>query len=295
MGAPEPLRILDGWSPWVSLETCWRGAPIPLVSGLYRIRRTGEETLDYIGQTGLPLRRRLAMLAGVYRPEMPYRDPHTAGPALWALRHARDCMFEASVLPVQGDARYRKGLEALALALYRQSCGHSPTVNFGRILQGYRLSSGNNAGLVAAGKRVRGGPDTSAQDNWTVGISPVGTLEGDVQSATWGGHTWSQWVHLPDAGVRLAPAARGLYRVRDPQLPRLVYVGEGYIRARVANHLGKANKVGHRQAPLFSAQLECSWVENSGWLRHQRVELETDLIGAHVLTTGQAPIAQFLG
>src|SRR5262250_2074499 len=124
----------------------WRiaGAAIPLVSGLYRVRRTGEESLDYIGQTGLPLRRRLAMLAGVYRPEMPYRDPHTAAPALWALRDARGSMFEASVLPVAGDARDRKGLEALALALYRQNCGHSPTVNFGRILRGYRLSSGNN-------------------------------------------------------------------------------------------------------------------------------------------------------
>jgi len=63
----------------------------------------------------------------------------------------------------------------------------------------------------------------------------------------------------------------------------------------MANHLGKANKIGHRQAPLFSARLECSRVENFGWLRHQRVELETDLIGGHVLSIGHAPIAQFLG
>jgi hypothetical protein len=26
------------------------------------------------------------MLRGIYRPEMPYRDPHTVGPALWAQR-----------------------------------------------------------------------------------------------------------------------------------------------------------------------------------------------------------------
>src|SRR5262249_46570094 len=177
------------------------------------------------------------MLRGVYRVEMPYRDPHTAAPALWALRHARGCTFEASVLPVQGDVRYRKGLEALALALYRQSCGHSPTVNFGRILEGYRLSSGNNSRLVAVAQRLRGGPDTADQDNWAHGVWPVGPLEGDSQALTWGGHAWSEWLRLPDAAARLAPDALGLYRVRDPQAAGLIYVGEGYVRARLANHL----------------------------------------------------------
>ena len=52
--------------------------------GLYRIRRAGRDDLDYIGQTGLRLRDRLAMLRGIYRDKMPYRDPHTVAPALWA-------------------------------------------------------------------------------------------------------------------------------------------------------------------------------------------------------------------
>ncbi len=115
----EPLCILEGWSTWCPLENCWRGSAIPAEPGLYRVRRVGAESLDYIGQTGLTVRRRLAMLASVYRTEMPYRDPHTAGPALWALRHALGCEFEASVLPIEGDTRHRKGLEALALARYR--------------------------------------------------------------------------------------------------------------------------------------------------------------------------------
>jgi hypothetical protein len=41
--------------------------------------------------------------------------------------------------------------------------------------------------------------------------------------------------------------------------------------------------------------LECSWVINTEWARHHRLELETDLIGSHVLVTGQVPAAQFLG
>jgi hypothetical protein len=32
-----------------------------------------------------------------------------------------------------------------------------------------------------------------------------------------------------------------------------------------------------------------------GWLLHQRLELETDLIAAHVLVVGGPPLAQFLG
>jgi len=251
--------------------------------------------LDYIGQTGLTLRRRLAMLVGVYRTEMPYRDPHTAAPALWALRHSLSCSFEASVVPVPGDASYRKGLEALAVAIYRQARRQSPTANFGRILRGYQLSSHNSAKLVAAGKRRRGGPTALEQNNWSSGVPPVGPLEGDPQEARWCGHKWSDWLRMRDSAVKLTPDALGLYRVRDADSPGLVYVGEGYIRARLAAHLAKGNKTGHRQAPFFGAGLECSWTVNAAWLRHQRVELETDLIGAHVLSTGHAPRAQFLG
>jgi hypothetical protein len=52
------------------------------------------ESLDYIGQTGVSLRRRLGMLKGGM--EMPYRDPHTAGPGLWALRQIHDCQVDVS-------------------------------------------------------------------------------------------------------------------------------------------------------------------------------------------------------
>jgi hypothetical protein len=41
--------------------------------------------------------------------------------------------------------------------------------------------------------------------------------------------------------------------------------------------------------------LEYSWVANSDWLPHQRLELENDLIAAYLLERGQVPKAQFLG
>src|SRR5262249_44575953 len=77
---------------------------------------------------------------------------------LWALRHAGHAEFETSFCPVHGATPRRKALEAVAIALHRQRYAKSPTLNFGRMPVGYRMSSANNARLVAAGKRFRGGP-----------------------------------------------------------------------------------------------------------------------------------------
>jgi hypothetical protein len=93
-----------------------RNPEIPRVQGLYRIRRKDGSALEYIGETGRSLRERLGMLAGVYRATMPYRDPHTAAPALWALRHRDGCDFEASVTAVQGEDPWRKALEVTAIS-----------------------------------------------------------------------------------------------------------------------------------------------------------------------------------
>ena len=68
------------WSPWVPLTNCSQGTAVPAQPDLYHIRRVGLDSLDYIGQRGVSLRRRLGMLKGVWGIEMPYRDPHTAGP-----------------------------------------------------------------------------------------------------------------------------------------------------------------------------------------------------------------------
>ena len=98
------------------------------------------------------------MLRGVYQSEMPYRDPHTVGPALWAQRQIGGEEYEASTCPVIGDARWRKALECVAVAQYRHEHRRSPTFNFGRMPVGYRMSSANNARSGGGRKRFRGGP-----------------------------------------------------------------------------------------------------------------------------------------
>jgi hypothetical protein len=41
--------------------------------------------------------------------------------------------------------------------------------------------------------------------------------------------------------------------------------------------------------------LECSWVLNDEWMSHQRLELECDLLGSHLLVRSIVPPAQFIG
>ena len=181
------------WSAWRPLHKASIDQSIPSVAGLYRVRHVGFSGIDYIGQTGGSLRARLGMLRGVYGNVMPYNDPHTAGPALWALRDATGCDYEASVAVVEESVAIRLALEHLAIALYRQSHGVSPTFNFGRMPAGYKKSSGNNQRLVAAGKRFRGGPCFETLPSHAPGIPPAGPLHGLPGDENWCGHAWSRW------------------------------------------------------------------------------------------------------
>src|SRR5262245_44072224 len=118
----EPIWVHDdlSWTAWIPLREAFEHAVLPTKPALDRIRRAGRRDLDYIGQTGAGLRGRVRQLRGIDRVPMPYRDPHTAGPALWALLQSEDAVFEVSVCPVAGGDPWRKALEAIAIAGYRQ-------------------------------------------------------------------------------------------------------------------------------------------------------------------------------
>lgn len=282
------------WSPWIPLREASRVAVRD--AGLYRVRRVGRDDLDYIGQTGkgtMNLRKRLGMLAsGTYASEMPYRDPHTAAPSLWALRHRDGCEFECATAIVVGERPYRQAVEALAIARYRQEHRRSPTVNFGRMPEGYVRSTPNNARLVAAGTRSRGGPSTVRDDSHEPSIAPMGSLDRHPTLDDWYGLEWSRWFAIDEAP---SENVAGLYRIRRPAAPELLYIGESArIGTRLPAHRAKARDSKHRQAILFGGDVECSWAE--GPTRpHQREELEADLIGSHLLVVGTVPSAQFLG
>lgn len=299
MTTQQAIVDLLTWSPWQPLRDSWLAGRLPDMPGLYRIRRVGCDELDYIGQTGsgrTSLRQRAGMLRGVYGDMMPYRDPHTAGPALWALRHAEGVDFEISFVPVAGTTPWRSGLKCVAIGVYRQEHGQSPAVNWGRMPAGYRMSSGNNSRLVAAGKRIRGGPTNVEDASHLPGIAPSGSLGGYPESVVWCGHTWSSWMPLNSTLTAIPSGANGLYRVRQPNIPGLlVYIGQGQVRAGLSAREQKARDPWYAQAALFAGPIECSWVLNDSWYPHQHLELENDLIAGHILATGAIPPSQFLG
>lgn len=288
MSVPFAAEMIR-WSAWQPLAGSARNTGVPAAPGLYRVRVVETGEVVYIGQTGVSLRGRLGMLCTCHGDEMPYRDPHTAAPTLWALRHRDGVEFEASTAVVDGDKVERLALEAVAISSHRVEHGRSPLANFGGRIAGYRLSSANNAGLVAAGRRFRGGPDPSAEES--DGTPVLGPLDSEVTSGDWLGLTWSSWVLSDDAGL---PSGVGIYRIRRHQSRELSYVGQGRIRERIRSHLAKAAIADHRQALHFSRPLDLSWVELK-FSKRQLLEVENDAIASHRLAAEVAPHAQFLG
>lgn len=174
-------------------------------------------------------KKRLRLLRTSITSRCPYRDPHTAGPALWALRQLHTLPFLVSVVPIEGSTVWHMGLGYVAISLYRQEHLCSPTVNFGCMPPGYRMSSANNSRLASAGKRFRGGFTDIQDASHLPGIAPAGPLEGDPCSQTWCGHVWSEWVAIGEALRIIPPKATGLYRLWIPDQAGLLYIGQGVV------------------------------------------------------------------
>ena len=77
------------WTSWIAFSHPSSFIQLPSAAGLYRIRAVGIGELFYIGQTGRNLRERLGDLRrNTMQTQMPFNDPHTAAPSLWAWRDA---------------------------------------------------------------------------------------------------------------------------------------------------------------------------------------------------------------
>ena len=157
-----------------------------------------------------------------------------------------------------------------------------------------RASSANNRRLVERGLRVRGGPCAESLTEHIPGIAPAGPLTDHPQAPGWGGHIWSEWVPLTDVARISVNDGWGLYRIRGGSNDVLLYIGQGQVPQRPLAHLAKIGMPEHPQGTIFGTEprLEVSLVLNGNWLAHHRLELENDLIGAHVLTTEAVPAAQ---
>ena len=295
----KALNINFNWSEWETLEKIGKNTDIPNCSGLYRVRVKSEPHLSYIGQTGSSLRGRLGQLSnGIFKEIMPYNDPHTAGPAFWALKQKSDVELEASVCMTEDiNTPNRKGLECLAIYEHRRKFGFSPSFNFGRMPIGFSKSSGNTQRLVIVGKRFRGSATSEVLNCHEPGLPPqpskdIGGSDADQLFEL----NWTKWKNCLSL-TSLGSSQRGIYVLKSTTQANLLYVGEGKIRDRISSHLKKGKNVKHTQYAYFNEQVNLRfayWMNNS-LKSHQRLEIENDLIGLHIKRFKTIPSAQFVG
>ena len=229
----------------------------------------------------------MGALKGVYGEVMPYNDPHTAGPALWAHRVEFGETFEVSVAVLDVDRADRMGREALEVTKQRIIDGSSPAYNFGRMPRGWVKSSGNNRRLVEAGKRFRGyrlSDEGIAALQPDESVAPPMSLEGDPRGADWMGLAWRT--------ADVASPERddvGVYRIVSSPWGRLDYLGQGAIAARWHTH---AAGWAHDLAAEGGVRAPSGWAVLALAPR-QLLEVENDLIASHMAVFGRPPRVQF--
>lgn len=271
------------WTPWKSLRR--EAGTITNLStkpGLYRVRHDEIGGLVYIGETGRGIRERVRSLAGgIFEGEMPYRDPHTASPCLWAIvdRYGPDLEVSVTTPAVAQDKQERKAMEDALIALHRHEEGESPTANFARMIPGYKQSSYRADGVV-------GGPLTDGESEPHVedGIGPLPWEDPDEPtSATWMGLDWSTPEPLSEAyGL---PDHAGVYRIwHSDDSPPLEYIGEtANLKSRLYSHRRSRDQ---ELVYSYVARLKLE-------AKHKREEAETDLLGAHWFAFRQASRDQY--
>jgi len=261
------------WSPWVALgEPAAAFHALPWGPGVYRVRVEGCPELAYVGQTGRGLRERLRTLAVAARgAEMPWNDPHTAAPGLWALAVGEGVRFACAAAEVAGDAAGRRGAEDWLLWQYRLERGRSTLLNHGHFPAGYVKSGPRRSGR-------RGG----VGEGVAMASAPPLALQGEPGGGDWMGLAWSEAVPLLGAP---APPVGGVYLVLDER-GHPVYIGESAdVRARLAMHARSlwGVPVPHvRWAPV-PVGVPATW----------RREWETHLLGVYVETVGGPPRHQY--
>ena len=278
------------WTPWISFNNSLDFKKLPTGPGMYRIRAIGKQELFYIGETGRSLRERLNSLRrGTMEDKMPYNDPHTAAPSLWAWRDAERIDFECSAAEVkladdpEEARRLREGLECSLLWRYRLEFGLSTRCNHGRFHPDY-VKSSDRKGAFRGYRLPENTPSNKSGGPSLPPLQPIGS----PFENNWMGLSWSHSNILERANVRKVTPSPGIYRIFDLKTMTLFYIGESRnLQNRLMTH---DTKSWNGSKPLFSY---VQFPHNTP--AYQRHEIENDLIGAFYTETRQIPRFQFMG
>ncbi len=266
------------WSRWVPFsESDFRD--IPPSAGVYRVKPVNKDILVYIGETGRSLRERLRTLCGeVAKKSMPFNDPHTAAPCLWALKEAGGMEFECSAAPRNLGTRQRKGLECYLLWKYRLERGESPLCGLGRFHRSYTKSKSGSTG-----KRGRRLPKGKLNPAGKASARPLAHM-GKPSGQNWMGLHWTEAKPLIRGSSQELRGA-GLYKILRADTKKLLYIGQSRnLHSRFQSH-----DWGRKGRSIWFSKVRQST------LNHQLRELENDLIGAFYHSERDVPPRQFRG
>lgn len=117
---------------------------------------------------------------------MPYNDPHTAAPNLWAWKQERNWLYECSAAATDFSRKERLAIECYLLWQYRLEKGESTLCNFGRFHPDYTKSRNRTSG-------IRGRKLLEHEDRNPAGGTshPPLTLCGNPYEEHWMGLEWS--------------------------------------------------------------------------------------------------------
>jgi len=272
------------WTPWVPFTADKEEfRTIPKEPGLYRIRPAGKDFLMYIGETKRTLHQRLHELRHTLRrcELMPWSEPMTEAPSLWAWQDAEGFSYECSAAPLDASPGGRRAMESFLLYRYRQERGESPLCNFGRFHLRYRKSTNRK-------EKQRGGKlEEDHLDNPAGGpsVKPLPVL-GTPGDRYWMELAWIGRLPLDGETISTVPPGAGFYLLFDRDSRDLVFIGQSADCAqRLRSH---AMKLLDDEDMLVSYH-----IERKPLLPHNLKERENDLIGNYFDIYRKAPKYQF--
>ncbi len=264
------------WSPWISFENLSK--LIPAYSGFYKVKPINQDYLIYIGQTGNLKRRTTTLKRECYKEVMPFRDPHTGAPCLWAWKDAEGLQFECSVTLSEITEIERKVIEHYLFWQYRLEKGESPLCSFGRFHEDYKISS--NSKKRIHGYHLEEGEKNPAGRNSQVPLF----MKEYYQEKNWMGLKWTEPNLFNKQEVKCLNNQPAVYKIFTEN--ELLYIGETKnVKKRFSDHIKKdwsfANVFFSISEQVFSIA------------PHQLKELENDLIAGYYEQTKKSPFFQF--
>lgn len=261
------------WSDWTAILPTEDLGCIPEESGILRIGYTGASGLQYVGRSNHNLRNRIRRIGyEVKKNEMPFTDPVSAAPCLWAMKQELDGEFHVSWCDGFSSSEVNNAKHAY-LTMYQKVTSQSPTANYGRMFIGYSKSG-----------RYRDG-ERGSKSSGTSRRRPIGTIDVDlnryrnVTSEQWLGISWRGPMEFrPEelSGMSYSyPKSDGVFRVWKEENTELEAIG-------TTKNLGKKipSVVEYEESDILVSFNEMDFSTES-----ERKHIESLLVGSHYLAT----------